>query len=194
MRKSSMGYVQIRIRKAVDRHVLIVLAIFGLLLLLLLTSPYLVPAGQLRDLSGNVLSVDNQNQFSGINPVAWMVYSFGDLNCHQLRDRSFFLNDNQMPMCSRDTGIFVGLFAGALALFVFSLSTRKRYMVIGLLPMIVDGLFQASTDYESDNSVRFVTGIIAGAAFAMFACMLVAMPEGEGEGVAPISSEYRKTQ
>lgn len=187
--------MQLRVRKSFDRHIAAVLAIFGIFLLLLLISPYLVPPGKFTDLSGEVLSIDNQGQFSGINPVAWLVYSFGDLNCHQLKDRSFFLNGNQMPMCSRDTGIFVGLFAGALALSLLSLSIKRRYLVIGLLPMIADGALQAATSYESDNSIRVVTGAIAGISVAMFVCLSVAMPENElveGEKT-PISSEDRKT-
>ena len=181
--------MQLRIRKGIDWHIAVVLAVFGILLLLLLISPYLVPAGQLQDLSGNVLSIDNQGQFAGINPVAWLVYSFGDLNCHQLSDRSFFLNDNQMPMCSRDTGIFIGLFARALGMSIFSFSIRKRWLALGLLPMIVDGALQAATDYESDNTIRAITGAIAGAAVAIFICILVAMPENVLEDDAePLTS------
>jgi len=186
--------MQLPFRKYIDRNVTVVLAVFGALLLLLLISPYLVPAGQLRDLSGDVLSVDNQDQFSGINPVAWVVYSFGDLNCHQLRDRSFFLNDNQMPMCSRDTGIFIGLFTGALAMSVLSFSVRRRWLALGLLPLIIDGGLQAATEYESDNSIRVITGAIAGAAVAIFICGLVAMPEESGaDESAPKASEGRTT-
>jgi uncharacterized membrane protein len=187
---------QIHCRSGIDFHILVVLAVFGILLLLLLISPYLVPAGQLQDLSGDVLSIDNQAQFTGINPVAWLVYSFGDLNCHQLKERSFFLNDNQMPMCARDTGIFIGLFAGALGMSLLSFSMRKRWLAIGLLPMIVDGGLQAATDYQSDNSIRVVTGAIAGIAVAMFICMMVAMPEKKAEAVeeASIVSEDRTAQ
>ena len=188
--------MQLRLRNVIDRHITAVLAVFGILLLLLLISPYLVPAGQLLDLSGKVLSIDNANQFSGINPVAWLVYSFGDLNCHQLNDRSFFLNGNQMPVCSRDTGIFIGLFAGALAMSAISLSIRKRWLFLGLIPMMIDGALQAATTYVSDNSARVVTGAIAGAAVAIFICMLVAMPiSGQEAGEdAPTSSEDQTPQ
>lgn len=180
-----------RLRTAIDKHLTVVVAVFGILLLLLLISPYLVPAGQLQDLSGKVLSVDNADKFSGLNPVAWLVYSFGDLNCHQLKERSYFLNGNEMPMCW-DTGIFIGLFAGALAISLFSFSMRKRWLLIGLLPLIIDGALQAATSYESDNSVRVVTGFFAGAAVAIFIGLLVAMPEeGKETENAPKASEDR---
>ena len=187
---------RLRLRNGVDLHLLAVLAVFGLLLLLLLISPYLVPAGRLQDLSGEVFSVDNQAQFSDMNPVAWLVYSFGDLNCHQLRERSFFLNDNQMPMCSRDTGIFIGLFAGALGMMLLSFKMRRRWLILGLLPMMIDGALQAATDYRSDNSIRVVTGAIAGIAVVMFICMTVAMPERKAGALeeAPTVSENRTVQ
>jgi uncharacterized membrane protein len=190
----SVTPVQLQLRKTIDKHITAVLAVFGILLLLLFLSPYLVPTGQLQDLSGAVLTIDNQDQFAGLNPLAWTVYSFGDLNCHQLKDRSFFLNGNQMPMCSRDTGMFIGLFAGALAISFASLSMRKRWLLIGLLPMIIDGGLQATSGYTSDNVVRVVTGAIAGAAVAMFICLLVAMPvDGqEMERDQPTSSEGQR--
>jgi uncharacterized membrane protein len=196
MRKCSMTSVHLRLRKTIDRHIAVVLFIFGILLLLLLISPYLVPTGQLQDLSGKVLSMDNLAQFSGMNPIAWAVYSFGDLNCHQLRDRSFFLNDNQMPVCSRDTGIFIGLFAGAMAMSIFSLSMKKRYLIVGLLPMMIDGALQGATSYQSDNSIRVLTGVLAGVAVAVFICLLVALPQREMEspGTTIRSSGDQKTR
>lgn len=186
MRKCSTVFARLRLRRKIDRNITIVLATFGILLLLLLISPYLVPPGKFQDLSGKVLSMDNQGQFSGINPVAWLVYSFGDFNCHQLKDRSFFLNDNEMPMCSRDTGVFIGLFFGALVMSAFSLTMRKRYLVIGLLPMLADGLLQAVTSYQSDNSIRVATGLLAGIAVVVFISLMVAMPieERESQGTA----------
>lgn len=186
--------MQLNKRKTIDRHVTIVLAVFGALLFLLLISPYLVPAGRLLDLSGKVLSIDNQDQFSGLNPVAWAVYSFGDISCHQLKDRSFFLNGNQMPVCSRDAGIFIGLFAGALAMSAISITIRKRWLILGVLPMAIDGGFQAVTNYTSDNSTRVVTGAFAGAAVAMFICMIVAMPLNDQDvDIGPPKSSEDRT-
>ena len=36
------------------------------------------------------------------------IYFFGDFNCHQLPERSYRINGNQQPVCSRDVGMFVG--------------------------------------------------------------------------------------
>ena len=44
------------------------------------------------------------------------IYYFGDFNCHQLPERSYSINGNQQPVCSRDIGMFLGGTLGALAL------------------------------------------------------------------------------
>ena len=40
--------------------------------------------------------------------------------CHQMPERSFFINGMQFPLCARCTGILVGYLVGVL-LFVFDL-------------------------------------------------------------------------
>ena len=37
-----------------------------------------------------------------------IAYAFGDLNCHNLGERSWTINGNQMPVCVRDLGILLG--------------------------------------------------------------------------------------
>ena len=166
-------------RKQIDIHILIVTAIFGAWLLLVLVSPFLVPAGQLADLSGAALRMDNSEKIEGINPIAWLIYSAGDANCHQIRERSFFLNDNQMPFCSRDVGLFLGAFVGCLAAFVLFLRLKWQCVVLSILPLAIDVAAQELTDYESTNEIRLITGIVAGAACAIFICQQVAMTRAE---------------
>ncbi len=43
--------------------------------------------------------------WSDLNPYAAFIYAFGDLNCHNKHERSWEINDNQMPVCTRDIGI-----------------------------------------------------------------------------------------
>ena len=77
----------------------------------------------------------------------------------------------------------------------FSLTIKKRYLAIGLLPMIADGALQAVTPYQSDNSIRVVTGLLAGVAVVVFISLMVAMPveENGSQGAAITSSEDQKT-
>ncbi len=97
-----------------------------------------------------------------MNPVVGFVYSTGGNTCHQRASRSFFLNGNQMPYCSRCTGIFLGLVIGAgIAVFRY-IVFKWQWIVIGLLPIGVDGMGQLFGFWESINPVRLITGIGAG--------------------------------
>lgn len=180
---------RLRFRKEIDIHILIVTAIFGAWLSLVLVSPFLVPPGHLTDLSGAALRMDNPEKIEGINPIAWLVYSAGDANCHQIRERSFFLNDNQMPFCSRDVGLFLGAFVGSFAALVLFLRLRWQYVTLSILPLAIDVAAQELTDYESTNEIRLITGIVTGGACAIFICHQVAMSRAGDEPSKAEASE-----
>jgi len=133
-----------------------------------------------------------------INPYAALIYGFGDLNCHQKHERSWEVNNNQLPVCTRDIGIFMGLFVGGV---VFSRRGWNRWTVrdtclslfpdawlkttyeqnrrtlvwlaCGLLlcmPLIFDGFLQLLTSYESTNLRRVLTGIPFGFGLGVLLC------------------------
>ena len=201
-----------------------VAAIAGGYLLLCFIAPAMMPEGSVPELSGRANAMDyategswgnhdhgedssvghDQSAHGGtfawteLNPVWAFVYGFGDLNCHQKHERSWEINGNQMPVCTRDIGIFLGLFAGALlfgwrglnrwtirdsflsvfpdhALESIYLADRRMFAMlvvigIGLGPMAVDGFTQMLTDYESNNPLRILTGIAAGAVMGWWFC------------------------
>ena len=130
--------------------------------LLILTSPLILDEGETGDLSGSVGIYDNKEVIQDMNPINKMVYYLGDLNCHQLSDRSYEYNENQMPFCTRDVGIFVGLALG----FIFALGRKIELtlplVILSLVPIGLDGTIQLFTEYESTNIKRIVTGLIAG--------------------------------
>lgn len=184
--------MKVNFRKNLDRNIALVFAFFTTWLILVLISPYLVQPGQFPDLSGRVFLTDNAEKIEGVNPIAWAIYTAGDFNCHQQSDRSYFLNDNQMPFCARDVGIFAGLSGGALVALFLAFRMRWIWMTLGFVPMGIDGLVQALTSYDSTNSVRFLTGLLAGGAAIMFICAMIAMPEDpKGPSDAPISEGIR---
>ena len=100
--------------------------------------PFMMPEDSVPELSGRANTFDyynedswgNQNHREGgrighnqsahggtfawseLNPYYAFVYAFGDLNCHQKFERSWTINGNQMPVCARDVGIFLGLALG----------------------------------------------------------------------------------
>ena len=193
----------------------IVAAAVGAYLLLCFLVPLVLPEGTVPELSGRANALDYASQeswgnlnhgddaklghdqpsrgtfaWSELNPFWGFVYAFGDLNCHQKHERSWEINGNQMPVCTRDIGIFIGLFIGAalfglrgvnrwtvrdtfLSVFpdekIETLYLKDRRMVamllvigIGLVPMGIDGFTQLLTGYESTNPVRVVTGLFSG--------------------------------
>ncbi|MCK4757419.1 MAG: DUF2085 domain-containing protein [Thermoplasmata archaeon] len=128
-------------------------------------SPFLIPAGTIDLGEDGLVGVrDFTHTISGIeNPVASFFYDAGDINCHQKASRSFFLNDNQMPFCARDTAIFLGMAIGVFIMIFLTMELSIVWIILGLVPMGIDGTTQLLLDsYESTNFIRFSTGIIAG--------------------------------
>ena len=132
--------------------------------LLILSGPLMIPEGQADDLSGAVGSYDNRDVIEQMNPISRLVYYLGDVNCHQKLERSYSYNQNQMPFCARDVGIFAGLTIG----FTYALGRRIELtlplILLSLVPIGIDGTVQLLTDYESTNTKRVITGLIAGGA------------------------------
>lgn len=142
-------------------------------LALVLIAPFLVPSGTLTDLSGSVSVKDNEDQFRDLAPLPKAVYSIGDVECHQIKDRSFFLNGNEMPFCSRDLGLFAGLAGGFGLVTFYRLKTNPLLLMLGLVPLALDGGLQLVTEYESNNPLRLLTGILAGATLALIIAQFV---------------------
>ena len=134
----------------------------------------------------------NRLDYEPIWQTMWIypraVYTFGDIQCHKLWYRSFFINGNQMPMCERMVSMYffanLGLIAAAFAKPATNASqimlnampkwVRDRFarfrpeqaagilLILFLLPTAVDGFVQLLTPYESDPIKRVVTGAFAG--------------------------------
>jgi len=129
--------------------------------------------------------------WSELNPFWALAYGFGDLNCHQKHERSWEINGNQMPVCTRDIGIFLGFSIGCMLFgsrgfnrwtvrdtflsvipdswlqLIYEKDMRMISMVsilfLGLIPMGLDGTTQLLLDsYESNNLLRIVTGFVSG--------------------------------
>jgi uncharacterized membrane protein len=125
-------------------------------------APFTLPENSVEDLTGKVGTIDNADITEDMNPYAKFYYQAGDSQCHTIKERSFFLNGNQMPFCVRDAAIFFGLAMGlGIALFVFY-EIKLWWLIGGLVPLGIDGMVQLVTSYESNNVLRLITGLLAG--------------------------------
>ncbi len=162
---------------------LVILAMFllsSVWLVLIVISPLLVPSNTLVDLSGRVGGHENENQFKDLGIVPHAVYWLGDAECHQLSHRSYFINGNQMPFCTRDLGLFLGLAVGFGLVTLYRLKLHPVLALVGFVPMAVDGGLQAITSYESNNPLRLITGLIAGMAGSLLLAQFVFVLQEDG--------------
>jgi uncharacterized membrane protein len=104
---------------------------------------------------------------------AWM-YDYFSLECHQLAERSFFINGRPMPLCARCTGIAVGSLVGNLSYYFlkdfyfntiyaeYNVLAAIGIIFLGMLPLVIDGSLQMLSNYKSNNPLRLGTGILFG--------------------------------
>jgi uncharacterized membrane protein len=124
--------------------------------------------------------------------MAWLdqvLNFFGYAVCHCLPSRTLTVGGHFLPVCSRCTGIYLGIAATYVFLILrrgfkvnalpsFGISLAVAAM---LLPMAVDGVSSYLGLRETTNTVRFLTGLVAGAALPVFAFPLLS-PELVVEG------------
>jgi uncharacterized membrane protein len=150
------------------------LAIFVAWLAIILIAPFTLPSGSVKDLSGAVGRLDNPGQEARMNPFADAVYTMGDIECHQIAVRSYYLNGNELPICSRDVGLSIGLLTGMLIGLLYVRRINPFILAIGILPILLDGGLQSVSSYQSNNSLRLITGIVGGVAVALLLCEFAA--------------------
>lgn len=150
---------------------LITLIIFSIALfwaLGMIIAPLTLPPNSVTDLSpelkkgGGVGSIDNSEITKDMNPYAKFFYERGDMDCHTLKERSLFINGNQMPYCTRDAGLFFGLALGLGITLFIRFTIKIWWLILGIVPLGVDGTIQLVTTYESNNILRLTTGGLAG--------------------------------
>jgi uncharacterized membrane protein len=102
--------------------------------------------------------------------------------CHQLPARSFFGGGVQVPVCARDTGIYVGF---VVSLLVMAALDRGRHrsdlpkagvLLLGALMVAVmawDGVTSYAGLRTTTNDIRLATGLAAGWALPLIVAPLV---------------------
>lgn len=155
-----------RVRFSRSRFLIIIIFCFSFVWVLLqFLAPVVLPSGSVGNLSGLTVVSDNEKCYENMSFPWNAVYSIGDRMCHQKSERSFFLNENQMPFCSRCTAIWVGITAGLIVMIFYKIELNKYFMFLILLcfvPIGVDGIGQLVGFWESSNIIRVITGLIIG--------------------------------
>jgi uncharacterized membrane protein len=133
------------------------------LIILIITPAVIPPDTIIFDNKGFVGIDEHYHQIETIdNTFVRVVYHSGDQMCHQKSSRSLIVCENQMSYCARCFGIFFGLALGAaIATFVW-IDLKWWLLVLGIIPIGLDGGLQLITTYESNNLLRLVTGSLLG--------------------------------
>lgn len=105
------------------------------------------------------------------NVLHWLGFGL----CHQLPERSFFGGAVQVPVCARDTGIYIGFVVSLLVIGLLHRPSRPKefpgpaaFTAIGLMiaAMAFDGVTSYGGLRTTTNDIRLITGILAGFAMA----------------------------
>jgi len=112
------------------------------------------------------------------------LYASGSVICHQLPERSFFLDGGQLPVCARCTGLYLSGAAGFLAWLMwktargwrkFAVSPRPALVIVivAALPTALSYLTGVTGLWDGSNVTRAVLavplGLSAGAVVAAVA-------------------------
>jgi len=148
-----------------SRTLLVFFALFLIWSMLQFLAPLSLPSGSVEDLSGHTGILDNKASIDKMSFPWNLVYSGGDRLCHQKAERSFFINDNQMPFCSRCTAIWLGMAIGLGIMTLYKIQLDEKFLIaiiLGMVPIGVDGVGQLFGFWESTNVIRVMTGLLIG--------------------------------
>lgn len=96
-------------------------------------------------------------------------YSY--LICHRRPDRTFKIRNHYFPVCSRCTGLYIGVFSCFIYMGLFYVPYNFNFIlssILMMIPMFIDGITQFFGFRESNNTLRFLTGLIAGLGLVIF--------------------------
>jgi uncharacterized membrane protein len=152
-------------RQKLSKAIIFFFILFLLWVVLQFLAPIFLPSGSVKDLSGMVGVSDNEEVIGKIPAPFNFVYSMGDKLCHQKAERSISINGNEMPFCSRCTAIWLGLAIGLGLMVFYLIELNEKFLfviIIGIVPMGIDGIGQLLGLWESTNIIRLITGLLAG--------------------------------
>ena len=103
----------------------------------------------------------------GHNGLAFAIYrAFGTM-CHQMPERSYFIDGHKFAVCARCTGIYFG-FAFTLLLYPLIRSLRstatppRSLLILAALPLAIDFSLTFFGFWENTHTSRLLTGALLG--------------------------------
>ncbi|MBN2380430.1 DUF2085 domain-containing protein [candidate division WOR-3 bacterium] len=114
----------------------------------------------------------------GIEALSRLLYGFYHLTCHQLPSRSWFICGEKLGVCVRCFATYLFFVPAGLLVFITQIRIwilRRSFVKFIVpvsflfnLPMIVDGLFQLLTSWESTHLLRLITGGLSSLGLVLF--------------------------
>jgi len=105
---------------------------------------------------------------AGHGRLAATIYQTFSHLCHQLPERSFFIEGHPLAVCARCTGIYAG-FAVAAVLYPLARSLMqieapaRKWLFIAAAPLAIDFTIEFSGVWHNTHSSRLSTGAVLGA-------------------------------
>ena len=152
-------------------------------------APLTMPPHTVEHLATGTAAMDFSDKWATLPFFDRVIYAIGDSQCHQLESRTYYINGNQMPVCSRCMALFLFTNLGVVtAMFVrpkYDISKSavqlfpskiRRYIEIHnaefsvwcllatlcILTTAIDGFYQLLTPYESTNLKRIIFSLPTG--------------------------------
>lgn len=104
---------------------------------------------------------------SGHAGIAAVIYRGFATICHQLPERSFFIDDHKLAVCSRCTGLYAGFLITLLIYpLVRSLRTitmpARKWLFLAAAPLLIDFSLTFFGIWENTHTSRLLTGLLLG--------------------------------
>lgn len=110
---------------------------------------------------------------SGYGQLAQGIYGAFAMVCHQLPDRSYFIDDHKFAVCTRCTGLYAG-FAITLLLYPLVGSLRRTetpprsWLLLAAIPLLIDFSVTFFGFWENTHTSRMLTGALLGSATVFY--------------------------
>ena len=115
------------------------------------------------------LKLENNRESSNKSEIV-NLQLFTHFICHRIPERTFNIHGHYFPVCSRCTGFYIAAFSYFIFVYLFYVQYNPIIIIFAifmLIPTIIDGFTQLLGSRESNNVLRFITGLIGGVGLAI---------------------------